>query len=211
MQKGENGIDSLEAGCSVCEIKQCDGTVGYGGSPDEDGETTLDAMIFDGYYCLISNMIFQIFIFARNTMNMGAVGALRRIKSAISVAKYVLKYTSHSMLVGNQATNFAIEMGFQEETLSTNNSRNIWKNWKQENCQPNYWMNVEPNNNEFCGPYSPISINSIYYKNKFNKQSQSDVTYNEKNHDTIGMIIIDNDNNVVAGTSTNGLKHKIPG
>ena len=27
---------------------QCDTTVGYGGSPDENGQTTLDAMIMDG-------------------------------------------------------------------------------------------------------------------------------------------------------------------
>lgn len=35
-------------GASTCEVLQCDGTVGYGGSPDEAGETTLDAMIIDG-------------------------------------------------------------------------------------------------------------------------------------------------------------------
>jgi N4-(beta-N-acetylglucosaminyl)-L-asparaginase len=35
-------------GASACEQEQCDGTVGYGGSPDERGETTLDAMVFDG-------------------------------------------------------------------------------------------------------------------------------------------------------------------
>lgn len=31
------------------------------------------------------------------------------------------------------------------------------------------------------------------------------------NHDTIGMIVIDKDNNLAAGTSTNGLRYKIPG
>ena len=41
------GTVSLQ-GCSKCENNQCDFTVGYGGSPDEDGETTLDAMIMSG-------------------------------------------------------------------------------------------------------------------------------------------------------------------
>lgn len=41
-------IDAVESGCSVCELQQCDGTVGFGGSPDENGETTLDALIMDG-------------------------------------------------------------------------------------------------------------------------------------------------------------------
>ena len=35
-------------GCAACESAQCDHTVGYGGSPDEMGATTLDAMIMDG-------------------------------------------------------------------------------------------------------------------------------------------------------------------
>lgn len=41
-------LDAVQAGCTKCEEDQCDGTVGYGGSPDENGETTLDAMIMDG-------------------------------------------------------------------------------------------------------------------------------------------------------------------
>lgn len=44
-----SALDAVEQGCSKCEDLQCDGTVGYGGSPDENGETTLEAMIMDGY------------------------------------------------------------------------------------------------------------------------------------------------------------------
>ena len=44
----KSALDAVEAGCTVCEDEQCDGTVGYGGSPDENGETALDAMIMDG-------------------------------------------------------------------------------------------------------------------------------------------------------------------
>jgi N4-(beta-N-acetylglucosaminyl)-L-asparaginase len=54
-------IDAVERGCTACEIDQCDGTVGYGGSPDENGETTLDAMIMDGYcYILLPNIIVRL-------------------------------------------------------------------------------------------------------------------------------------------------------
>jgi N4-(beta-N-acetylglucosaminyl)-L-asparaginase len=45
---GGSALDAVENGCAVCEKEQCDGTVGFGGSPDEGGETTLDAMIMDG-------------------------------------------------------------------------------------------------------------------------------------------------------------------
>jgi isoaspartyl peptidase/L-asparaginase-like protein (Ntn-hydrolase superfamily) len=47
--KKKSALDAIEKGCSTCEDEQCDGTVGFGGSPDESGETTLDAMIMDGY------------------------------------------------------------------------------------------------------------------------------------------------------------------
>jgi N4-(beta-N-acetylglucosaminyl)-L-asparaginase len=74
------------------------------------------------------------------TMNVGAVAALRRVKSAISVARHVLEHTEHSMLVGDQATAFAISMGFKEETLETNASQEIWEQWKESSCQPNFWV-----------------------------------------------------------------------
>ncbi len=45
---GGSAIDAVEVGCTTCERLQCDGTVGFGGNPDEHGETTLDAMIMDG-------------------------------------------------------------------------------------------------------------------------------------------------------------------
>ena len=41
-------VNAVEAGGTRCEEEQCDTTVGYGGSPDEHGETALDAMIMDG-------------------------------------------------------------------------------------------------------------------------------------------------------------------
>ena len=47
-RKPNDAVQAVVAGCSQCERDQCDGTVGFGGSPDEKGETTLDAMIMDG-------------------------------------------------------------------------------------------------------------------------------------------------------------------
>lgn len=43
-------------GCTACEKLQCDFTVGWGGSPDEDGETTLDALVMDGDSMRVSGM-----------------------------------------------------------------------------------------------------------------------------------------------------------
>ncbi|KAJ8688290.1 hypothetical protein QAD02_024085 [Eretmocerus hayati] len=179
-------IDAIENGCSYCEDAQCDGTVGYGGSPDERGETTLDAMLMDGA-----------------SMDVGAVGGLQNIKKAISVARHVLENTDHSLLVGNHATDFALSMGFRNETLQTQSSRNLWIKWKSNNCQPNFWKNVSPNPTTSCGPYTPRKTRK--YHNKFTNRA------GEKNHDTISMLAIDTRGNVASGTSTNGARNKIPG
>jgi N4-(beta-N-acetylglucosaminyl)-L-asparaginase len=76
---------ALVEGLSECENRQCDTTVGYGGSPDEDGETTLDAMLMDG-----------------PGQKMGAVADLREVKQVAAVAWSVMNHTKHSFIVGNQ-------------------------------------------------------------------------------------------------------------
>ncbi|XP_076315695.1 N(4)-(Beta-N-acetylglucosaminyl)-L-asparaginase [Tachypleus tridentatus] len=183
-----SAVDAVELGCTECEKEQCDGTVGYGGSPDENGETTLDAMIMDG-----------------PSHNVGAVAALRRIKGAIAVARQVLERTEHSLLVGDQATEFAKQMGFKEETLTTNTSLDMWKKWKNNNCQPNFWKNVKPDPKVSCGPYK-----SLYEKVGTNSKVSTS-QFGPNNHDTVGMVVIDNEGRMSVGTSSNGAKHKIPG
>ncbi|XP_011369744.1 N(4)-(beta-N-acetylglucosaminyl)-L-asparaginase isoform X1 [Pteropus vampyrus] len=187
LASGGSTLDAVEKGCAVCEKEQCDGTVGFGGSPDEFGETTLDAMIMDG-----------------TTMNVGAVGDLRRIKNAIGVARKVLEHTTHTLLAGESATKFAESMGFVNEDLSTNTSQALHSDWLARNCQPNYWRNVIPDASKYCGPYKPPSIlkqDGSTYKE----------TGNNYGHDTIGMVVIHKMGQTAAGTSTNGIKFKIHG
>lgn len=140
------------------------------------------------------------------TMNVGAVAAMRNIKDAIAVARHVLENTRHTMLVGEQASDFAQMMGFQPETLSTSNSKAIYNDWKARNCQPNFWANVIPNPSMSCGPYDPVNEES-------KKRSMNDIDsfFSSSNHDTIGMVVVDRNGDIAAGTSTNGASHKIPG
>ena len=183
----DDSLLAVLSGCSKCEDLQCDKTVGFGGSPDEQGETTLDAMIMDG-----------------KTHDAGSVASLKRVKSAIHVAHAVMKHTSHTMLVGDAATQFAVGMGFKEESLQTIDSLRKWDEWFRKNCQPNFRRNVTPDPKENCGPYKPIQKSNFS-----NKKSNKNVS--SKSHDTIGMIAMDSHGNISAGTSTNGAIHKIPG
>nr|XP_020516591.1 N(4)-(beta-N-acetylglucosaminyl)-L-asparaginase-like [Labrus bergylta] len=185
LQSGGSVLDAVEKGCARCESEQCDGSVGYGGSPDESGETTLDAMIMNG-----------------DTMEVGSVGDLRRIKNAIGVARAVMEHTEHTLLVGESASVFAENMGFTAEDLTTNKSMNIFSQWLKGNCQPNYRKNMFPDPSTSCGPYKPRAML---------RQSKRLQHANTRSHDTIGMIALDQNGHIAVGTSTNGLTHKVPG
>ncbi|XP_018419056.1 PREDICTED: N(4)-(beta-N-acetylglucosaminyl)-L-asparaginase isoform X2 [Nanorana parkeri] len=178
---GRSALDAVERGCTQCEIDQCDGSVGYGGSPDESGETTLDAMIMDG-----------------STMKAGAVANLRRIKNAIGVARAVMEHTKHTFLVGESASLFAESMGFVCEDLTTNRSLSIYSKWLEQHCQPNFRTNVTPDPEKSCGPYKPLK------ELKNGKPPSLQKAVDVHSHDTIGMIGVDKNGNVATGTSTNG-------
>ncbi|KAK4223106.1 asparaginase-domain-containing protein [Podospora fimiseda] len=177
-------LSAVQFGCATCENNQCDGTVGFGGSPDENCETTLDAMLMDGM-----------------TMKTGAVAGLRRIKEAVGVARAVLEYTKHSLLVGDLATQFAVENGFSEQDLTTEESRKKCEDWKKGGCQSNYRINVQPDPGLACGPYTPLPSD---VRNGQDWDGQG-------SHDTISMVAIDTYGNMAAGTSTNGASYKVPG
>lgn len=66
-------------------------------------------------------------------------------------------------------------------------------------------QNVKPDATTTCGPYHP---QMKLARTKFEHFSS---TSDENNHDTIAMIAIDIQGKIAAGTSTNGLRHKIPG
>jgi N4-(beta-N-acetylglucosaminyl)-L-asparaginase len=115
-------LDAIEKGINDAELDPENTSVGYGGYPNEDGEVTLDAVIMDGH---------------RHAA--GAVGCLKRIKTPISVARRFLEKTSHTFLVGDDATKFAVKQGFKEEVLLTEKSKKAWESWKADPKRVQFW------------------------------------------------------------------------
>lgn len=185
LNQDATALDGVQAACSACEHLGCGTTVGAGGSPDEACETTLDALIMDG----------------TGSMRSGAVAGLRRVRDAVAVARYVLEHTTHSMLVGDLATRFAVENGFVEENLTSATSAAACRSWRSAACQPNYRLSVSPDPSASCGPYSPLPRRSGA---QWSQRQQT-------SHDTIAVVAIDSYGRVAAGASTNGATHKVPG
>lgn len=181
---GRSALDAVETGCATCERDRCDGSVGYGGSPDERCETTLDALIMDG-----------------TTMDAGAVGAIRRVRDAVAAARLVMEHTSHTMLVGDQATLFAAQNGLAVGSLTTPESASLCRSWRRDRCQPNYRVDVAPDPATSCGPYRPLEPPA----------QRPLLGARQASHDTISQIAIHPDGSMAAATTTNGASHKVPG
>lgn len=193
LSAGARPVDALVAGATVCEQMQCDGTVGFGGSPDTNGETTLDSMVMDG-----------------DTIDVGAVGNLRGIKEAAGTALAVLRHTKHTLLSGDQAAQFAEQMGFHRTNLSTPHSEGIFRRWQAGECQPNFYLDTVPPANSSCGPYAPAAADAERVLPRSGAREASPYV-TRTNHDTIGLVALDASGSMAAATSTNGADHKVAG
>jgi N4-(beta-N-acetylglucosaminyl)-L-asparaginase len=141
------GMDTLDAaveGVKIQELDPDDTSVGYGGLPNEDGVVQLDASCMHG-----------------PTKRAGAVGALEGIKTPSVVAKYVLLYTDHIMLVGEGAKRFALSYGFVEEDLLTPRSRDMWLRWRANRGPDDDWLNVPDDAQMGIRPTGTINLNCV--------------------------------------------------
>lgn len=165
LEKGGRSLDAVEAGVRIPEADLHNHTVGRAGYPDRDGHVTLDACIMD------------------EMGNCGSVAAIEYIAHPISVARLVMEKTPHVMLVGDGATQFAVEQGFKKEKLLTPESEKAWKEWLK------------------TAKYSPV----------MNIENKQGLPGNQYNHDTIGMLAIDAKGNISGACTTSGMAFKMHG
>lgn len=165
LEKGGRALDAVEAGVRIPEADMNNHTVGRAGYPDRDGHVSLDACIMDEFG------------------NCGSVAAIEDIAHPISVARLVMEKTPHVMLVGEGATQFAVEQGFKREKLLTPESEKAWKEWLK------------------TAKYSPV----------MNIENKKSAPGNQYNHDTIGMLAIDAKGNISGACTTSGMAFKLHG
>lgn len=145
MQGGADTLDAGVEGVKIQELDPDDTSVGYGGLPNEHGVVQLDASCMHG-----------------PTRRAGAVGALEGIKTPSEVARLVLKYTNHIMLVGEGAKRFALSYGFREEELLTERSRQEWLRWRANRGPDDDWLDVPPGDEVWTPrPTGTINLNTI--------------------------------------------------
>jgi N4-(beta-N-acetylglucosaminyl)-L-asparaginase len=183
--RGADTLDAIVKGVSVVELDPNDQSVGLGGLPNENGVVQLDASCMHG-----------------PTKRAGAVGAIEDIATPAAVAKAVMDYTDHIMLVGEGAKRFALQMGFKAQDLLTEQSRKDWMRWKAQLNGSDNWLNPPPASRPPRDGEAPSSAGRH-------------VSYDDKGipytWGTINMNAVNANGDVSSCTTTSGLSWKIPG
>lgn len=175
LKKGGNSLDAVETGVKVAEDDPEVLSVGFGGLPDAQGKVTLDAALMD-WKARVGSVIF-----------------LENIRNPVSVARFVLEDTNHTILAGDGAYEFALQKGFKPENLLTEYSLKRYNEWKQNNTgKPE-----EIHTDDFV-----LKKSSLDKKNLINEDGF---------HDTIGMVAIDSEGHISAACTTSGMAWKLHG
>lgn len=119
--------------------------------------------------------------------NCGAVAALEHIAHPISVARRVMERTPHVLLVGDGALQFAVEQGFKKEDLLTPESEQAWHEWLK------------------TAHYKPSANSEVRDYGKTGLPGGHD------NHDTIGMLALDDQGRLAGACTTSGMAWKLHG
>ncbi|MBW6529574.1 N(4)-(beta-N-acetylglucosaminyl)-L-asparaginase [Sphingomonas citri] len=172
LRAGGTLLDAVEAGARVPEADPENHSVGYGGYPDRDGHVTLDAVIMD------------------DAGAVGAVAALEETVHAISVARRVMEKTPHTFLVGEGATRFAREQGFEKVDLLTPPAEQAWREWLKT-------AKYQPVANSETGTYGTAAPHRT--------------PGGALDHDTIGLLARTADGRMAGACTTSGMAFKIRG
>jgi N4-(beta-N-acetylglucosaminyl)-L-asparaginase len=144
MARGTDTLDAAVEGVKIQELDPSDNTVGYGGLPNADGVVQLDASCMHG-----------------PTRRAGAVACLEGIRTPSEVARLVLRYTSHVLLVGPGAQRFALSFGFQIEDLLTDESRQAWLRWRANLSPGDNWLDVPEGETFARTPTGTCNLNIV--------------------------------------------------
>ena len=186
---GADPLDAAIAGVNMVELDPNDMSVGLGGLPNEEGVVQLDASCMHG-----------------PTKRAGAVGCLEDIATPSLVAKAVMDHTDHIFLVGAGAKKFALEMGFKEQNLLTEKSREAWLKWKSRLSPSDSWLDVPDDSAPAKRRVTPSTRQHGDDDHVFLDERGVPHTFG-----TINMNAVTANGDIGSVTTTSGISWKIPG
>ncbi len=192
LQEGGSALDAVEATVRALEDNP-NYNAGTGSCLTANGTIEMDAGLMDG-----------------NTLQVGAIASVERIKNPISLARNVLE-SPHVLLAGRGAILFAIDQGLslcREEDLQTERQYQKWQQLREE--QKAMLGQGEPAFHRREVGSIPARLEPGQDISQQTKPTENDKKSDDK-HGTVGAVAIDYAGNLVAGTSTGGIPFKLPG
>jgi len=184
VQAGGDTLDAVIQGVNIVEKDPNDTSVGYGGLPNLDGVVQLDSSVMHG-----------------PTRGAGAVASLEGIKTPSLVARDVMRYTNHVLLVGPGAQAFAKSLGYPIEELLTDESRRRWVEWRARMSDRDDYLTPD----ESLHPGGEFRSESSYGDGRIDSHD------GVRPQGTINCNVINAEGDLSGVTTTSGLAWKIPG
>lgn len=168
LKKGGSSLDAVEAAIQIMEDSPLF-NAGKGAVFTHEGKNELDASIMDG-----------------KTLKAGAIAGVTTIKNPITTARRVMEHSSHVMMVGKGAEQFAKEQGM-------------------EIVDPSYFYTE--------GRFQQLQKAKEEEKVELDHSGDSgsldeEIFMEGKKFGTVGAVALDQDGNLAAATSTGGMTNK---
>jgi N4-(beta-N-acetylglucosaminyl)-L-asparaginase len=194
---GGSSLDAVERCCAVIDAAPDVDSVGYGGLPDASGRVSLDGCVM------------------LSPARCGSACALRRHLYPVSVARKVMEETSHVMLAGCDADDFADKVGLASAELLAPGAKEAWEAWKAKPAIVDQSRDrLVPAAARQAGlrpmDGGPGSDGRLFGTSK---SADRDPTGEGRwrHHDTIGTLAIDAHGVIAGACSTSGIPYKVPG
>ncbi len=177
LRKGGTAVDAVEAGIRLVEANPADRTVGYNGYPNILGQAEMDACIMNG-----------------QTLETGAVAAMKAHFYPISVARKVMETLPHVLLAGEGADRFSAEMGFTPaDEMVGSDVMDVWEKKLRRDMADDLFANIHSDDSIPLADYVRMATDP------------------ERVMGTVNFIAQDKDGNICSGVSTSGWGWKYPG
>jgi beta-aspartyl-peptidase (threonine type) len=181
LDAGGTALDAVEATLHVLEDDPLF-NAGRGSVFTVEGKNEMDSSIMDGA-----------------TLKAGAVAGVTKTRHPISLARAVMDKSPYVMMVGPGADSFGAKQGLKQEPPSWFFTESRWQALVKQLAKEGKPIPQRP---EGVPPEPGKTVPVAFYY---------DEAADPRSHGTTGVVVLDRNGNVAAGTSTGGLQGKMPG
>jgi beta-aspartyl-peptidase (threonine type) len=184
LDAGGSALDAVEAVLNILEDDPLF-NAGRGAVFTSEGKNELDSSIMDG-----------------SNLKAGAVAGVTHTRHPISLARAVMEKSPYVMMAGPGADAFGARVGLEQVDPSFFFTEARWQSLVKQLKTQGLPIPPRPAGVPAPGAIAPVA---------FYDEPGDSGSHGSENHGTTGVVALDRQGNIAAGTSTGGLQGKMPG